>query len=97
MSNRIVTEVDKALVLEASNTVVDMRDLPSGEHRHTQHSAQIPPPAVPERDLDRLLDEALSETFPASDPVAISVVPQSVLSVKSSTSCAAPDHRPQRQ
>jgi hypothetical protein len=27
----------------------------------------------PDRDVDRLLDEALAATFPASDPVAISV------------------------
>jgi hypothetical protein len=31
-----------------------------------------PPAGPPDRDhLDRLLDEALEETFPASDPVAI--------------------------
>ena len=35
-------------------------------------SAPVPPVVDKERGLDRLLDEALEETFPGSDPVAIS-------------------------
>jgi hypothetical protein len=35
-------------------------------------SAPVPPVVDKERGLDRLLDEALEETFPASDPVSMS-------------------------
>ncbi len=34
--------------------------------------APVPPVVDKERGLDRLLDEALEETFPASDPVSMS-------------------------
>ncbi|MEO8630752.1 MAG: hypothetical protein ABI612_22035 [Betaproteobacteria bacterium] len=33
-------------------------------------SADLPPPHTPEHD-EWLLDEALDETFPASDPIAV--------------------------
>lgn len=32
-----------------------------------------PAPSVPPDDFDARLDEALQETFPASDPIAVSV------------------------
>jgi hypothetical protein len=39
---------------------------------HESTHEQAPPtPAAEAARLDRLLDEALAETFPASDPVAI--------------------------
>jgi len=43
--------------------------------KHQEKSAQpttAPPVTDKQRKLDRLLDEALEETFPGSDPVAIS-------------------------
>jgi hypothetical protein len=43
--------------------------------KHDDKTAQVVPPASvaeKERRMDRQLDEALEETFPASDPVSIS-------------------------
>jgi hypothetical protein len=41
--------------------------------KHQEKSAQPTTPVTEkQRKLDRLLDEALEETFPGSDPVAIS-------------------------
>lgn len=44
----------------------------SPSHREDIATALTPPPSR-RRDLDELLDAALEETFPASDPVAITV------------------------
>jgi hypothetical protein len=42
------------------------------DEKHDDKSASVPPVAEKERGLDRRLDEALEETFPASDPVSMS-------------------------
>jgi hypothetical protein len=42
------------------------------DEKRDDKSAPVPPVAHKERGLDRRLDEALEETFPASDPVSMS-------------------------
>jgi hypothetical protein len=44
----------------------------TSDEKHHDKSAPVPPVAEKERGLDRRLDEALEETFPASDPVSMS-------------------------
>jgi hypothetical protein len=42
------------------------------DEKRVDKSALLPPVAEKGRGLDRRLDEALEETFPASDPVSMS-------------------------
>jgi hypothetical protein len=44
----------------------------SSDEKRDDKSAPVPPVGHKERGLDRRLDEALEETFPASDPVSMS-------------------------
>jgi hypothetical protein len=44
----------------------------TSDEKHQHKSASAPQVAEKERRNDRQLDEALEETFPASDPVSIS-------------------------
>jgi hypothetical protein len=41
--------------------------------RRPVRSADQPAPSRPDRHLDELLDEAVEETFPASDPIAVHI------------------------
>ena len=44
---------------------------PNGGGTAPQEPRNVVEPVAPERRADELLDEALRETFPASDPIAI--------------------------
>jgi hypothetical protein len=50
-----------------------LEELPmKSDEKHEDKSAPAPPVAERESGVDRRLDEALEETFPASDPVSMS-------------------------
>jgi hypothetical protein len=56
-------EVDLEEFLRSASPIVDEQPVPA------QEAAPSEPPLL---DLDARLDEALRETFPASDPIAVS-------------------------
>jgi hypothetical protein len=51
----------------------------------------------PASHLDALLDEALEETFPASDPIAISVAPEACRLEQSTSVELRTAHTPQQE